>query len=102
MSGLLIAITVIFFAAGIAFGVITTLAVSAVRTDRRVRPGHGSEFEPQDEAEYEGGAPGEPAAGSGWDAAARDDRPRWPAGTDTAFRDRWPLTGARTGSPTRR
>jgi hypothetical protein len=86
MSGLLIAITVIFFAAGIAFGVITTLAVSAVRTDRRVRAGHGSEFE----AEYEGGARGESAAGSGWDAAARDDRPRWPAGADTVFRDRWP------------
>jgi hypothetical protein len=95
MSGLLITITVIFFAAGITFGVITTLAASAVRTGRRARPGYRSEFEPQDEVEHEGGARGESIGGSRWDPAARDDWQRWPGGTDTAFRDRWPLTGAR-------
>jgi hypothetical protein len=95
MSGLLIAITVIFFAVGITFGVITTLAVSAVRADRRARPDYGFQVEPQDEAEHEDGPRGQPVAGSGWDEDARDDRPRWPGAADTAFRDRWPLTGAR-------
>lgn len=95
MSGLLIAITVIFFAVGITFGVITTLAVSAVRADRRARPDYGLRFEPQDEAGHEDGPGGKPTAGSGWDEDARDDRPRWPGGADTAFRDTWPLTGAR-------
>jgi hypothetical protein len=95
MSGLLIAITVIFFAVGITFGVITTLALSAVRADRRARPDDGLQVEPQDEAEHEDGPRSQPVAGSGWDEDARDDRPRWPGGADTAFRDRWPLTGAR-------
>jgi hypothetical protein len=95
MSGLLVTITVIFFAVGITFGVITTLVVSAVRADRRGRPDYGFRFEPQDEAEHEDGPRSKSAAGSGWDAAARDDRPRWPGDADTGFRDRWPLTGAR-------
>jgi hypothetical protein len=94
MSGLLIAITVIFFAVGITFGVITTLAVSTVRANRRARPDYGFQFEPQDEAEREGGPWSQPATGSGWDEDARDDRPRWPGGADTAFRNGWPLTGA--------
>jgi hypothetical protein len=95
MSGPLIAITVIFLAAGITFGVITTLAVSAVRADRRARPDYGSPFEPQDGAEHEDGPRGKPAAGSNRDAAARDGRPRWPGDASTAFGDRWPLTAAR-------
>jgi hypothetical protein len=95
MSGLLITITVIFFAVGITFGVITTLAVSAVRAGRRARRDYGLRFEPGDEAEHEDGLRGEPAAGRGWDRVARDDRPRWPGDPDTGFRDRRPLTGER-------
>lgn len=95
MSGLLIAVTVVFFAVGITFGVITTLAVSAVRADRRARPEYGLRFEPGDTARHEDGLRGEPFAGRRWDRAARDDRPRWPGDAGTGFRDRWPQTGGR-------
>ena len=88
MSGLLIAITVIFFAVGIAFGVITTLALSAVRADRRARPDYGLQVEPQDEADHDDGFWSESAARSDQDASARDDGPRWPGDVDTGFRNR--------------
>jgi hypothetical protein len=79
MNDSVVAIVSAFFVIGITVGVITVLAMSALRTDRQGRRGRPPKYGTAAFDEL----PPEPS----WDDADPDDQPRWPAEVDTHFRN---------------
>jgi hypothetical protein len=79
MNDSVVAIVSAFFIIGITVGIITVLAMSALRTDRQGRRG----LRP----EYGAGAFDELPPNPSWDDADPDDYPRWPANADNHFRN---------------
>jgi hypothetical protein len=79
MNDSVVAIVSAFFVIGITVGIITVVAMSALRTDRQ-----GRRVRPQ---EYGTGAFDELPPEPSWDDADPDDHPRWPANADNHFRN---------------
>jgi hypothetical protein len=78
MSGLLITAIGVFFAVGITVGVITIVALSTVRAERRGQPGYERRYE----LDYQANQPAAPPAGAGRDRTVHQDHPRWPGDAD--------------------
>ncbi len=83
MSGLLITIVGVFFTVGITVGVITIIALSALRAGRRGQPRYGPEQQPG----YAASRPGELPAEPGPDGTVLEE-PRWPGDADNDFSSR--------------
>jgi hypothetical protein len=79
MNDSVVAIVSAFFVIGITVGIITVLAMSALRTGRQGRRGRPPE--------YGAGAFDELPPDPSWDDADPGGHPRWPADADTHFRN---------------
>jgi hypothetical protein len=79
MNDSVVAIVSAFFVIGITVGIITVLAMSALRTDRQGHRGRPPEYGTDAFDEL----PPVPS----WDDADPDDHPRWPANADNHFRN---------------
>jgi len=77
MNDTVIAIVGAFFVIGITVGIITVIAMSAFRADRRGDPGNPSEY-----------GPDRPLPDPGRPDTIPDDDPRWPGDVDNDFTGR--------------
>jgi hypothetical protein len=79
MNDTVVAIVSAFFVIGILVGVITVVAMSVLRAERRGAPEDPLDFGPR--------GPREPP-GLPWDDTGPDRHPRWPGDDDTDFSGR--------------
>jgi len=79
MNDTVVAIVSAFFVIGILVGIVTVIAMSVLRAERRGDPGDLLDFGSREPRE----PPGLP-----WDDTGRDRHPRWPGDDDGDFRGR--------------
>lgn len=80
MNDSVAAIVGAFFIIGISVGIITVIAISVLRADRR--------GDPADPPAYRPPGPGGPSSAPDWDDAGPGDRARWPGDGNNAFSGR--------------